>query len=129
MSNHYESMISVLHKSLESTNGLVKVPLNDEEIVLCYRNTHDEIDDPECDEIFQALSPGVFRRFTVHTGDQTRFTWMRFSNLDQHELRSAFKRDFESLSDQDIEGIKVSLVFQKMKRDDAEERNERRMSM
>lgn len=129
MSEHYESMISVLHESLQSANGLVKVPLDDSEIVLCYRNTNDEIDDPECDEIFQALAPGVFRRFPVQSGDDFRYTWMRFSNLDQYELRSSFKRDFESLSDQELESVKVSLVFQKMKRDEAEERNERRMSM
>jgi hypothetical protein len=44
-------------------------------------------------------------------------------------LRSSFKRDFEGLTDQDFEAIKVSLVFQKMKRDEAMENTERRMSI
>jgi hypothetical protein len=129
MSEKYNSMISVLKKTLEGTNGFVVVPVADEELVLCYRNTNDEIDDPECDELLQALAPGVFRRFTVQTGGENRFTWMRVSNIDSYDLRSSFKRDFEGLTDQDFEAIKVSLVFQKMKRDEAMENTERRMSI
>lgn len=129
MSEQYGAMISVLHKSLEGTHGFVKVPLLDEEIVLCYRNTKGEIDDPDCDEVFQALAPGIFRRYPVFSGGDKRFTWMHFTRLDKNELGAALKRDFEGFSDQELEGIKVSLVFQKMKRDDAVEKLERRMSM
>lgn len=129
MNESYNSLISVLKNSLEGMEGFVVVPVGDEQTVLCYRNTNGEIDDPECDELFQALAPGVFKRFKVQTGDETRFTWMRVSNIDSYDMRSSFKRDFEGLTDQELEAIKVSLVFQKMKRDEAMENAERRLSI
>lgn len=127
MSEHYNSMISVIQNSLEKTSGFVEVPLDDVEIVLCYRKFNEMIDDPECDEVFQALAPGVFRRFTIQTGKDIRFTWMRVSSLD--DLSSSLKRDFEGFTDQQLDAIKVSIIFQKMKSDEAKENSERRLSM
>lgn len=118
MNKSYEKMASILRKLLEENNGFVNVPLDgNRKLVLCYRGVKEEIDDPECDHVFQTLSAGVFRRFEVQSGCKTTYTWMRFTSLDPHEFSSDFQGDFDGLSNQDIEGVAASLVFQKVQRD------------
>ena len=46
-------------------------------IVLCRRGAGQVIDDPDCEDLHQAIEAGVYRRATVSSsGKPDRFTWM-----------------------------------------------------
>lgn len=128
MTEQLNSLIGVLHRTLMKSNRMVKIPVRETEIVLGYFSAFDKIDDPDCEEIFETRASGVFKRFTVYSGDQSRYTWMRLCGLDKEELKASLDPYFDDMTENDLEAIKVSLLFQSVKRAEAEENAARRMS-
>ncbi len=94
-----------------------------EALVLAYRKRGEEIDDPDCDNLFEALQQGVFKRCLKISGDRTEFVYLYFAPLTDEYLDDALSPSLEALPPEVLETIPYDCAFQVMRWNKAQERS------
>ncbi len=93
-----------------------------EQLALAYRKKGTVIDDDACEEEFEALQTGVYRRFRKISGDRDGFTWMRMSSIEEDDIRDALIERFNAMSHVDIESLPLDAAYQVMQHQEATKR-------
>jgi hypothetical protein len=93
-----------------------------DQLVLAYRKKGAVIEDEACDDDFEALQTGVYRRFQKFTGARESFTWMRISSIEEDEIRDALIERFNAMSHIDIESVPLDAAYQVLQQQEANKR-------
>ena len=108
------SMVSALKKvpilRLEGEDGVV---------MLCYRRSGETIEDEECDLVFEAGDSGIYRRFSVFSGEGHSYRWMHYCRLDEELLRKLLIQGEFGFDPAALGAVAADCAFQAMRHEDA----------
>jgi hypothetical protein len=99
-----------------------------EQLALAYRKKGAVIEDDACEDAFEALQTGVYRRFRKISGGREGFTWMRMSSIEGDDIRDALIEHFNAMSHVDIESLPLDAAYQVMQYQEATKRQAARSS-
>lgn len=107
------SMVSALKKipllRLEGENGVV---------MLCYRRSGETIEDDECDLVFEAGDSGIYRRFSVFSGEDQSYRWMHYCRLDEELVRKLLMKGDFGVDAEALGAVAADCAFQAMRHED-----------
>jgi hypothetical protein len=95
----------------------------EDQLVLAYRKKGAAIEDEACDQDFEALQTGVYRRFRKISGGREGFTWMRLCSIEEDDIRDALIERFNAMSHVDIESVPLDATYQVMQYQEATKRH------
>lgn len=99
-------------KGLESSQGrFVRLGGEERPILLALRGLGEEIDDPECDQLFETLRGGVFKRFESERDGVRSFRWMHLGPCTPEFLAEALRADFEDMDERDLRAVPIEIAF------------------
>ena len=125
-----ENLVRGLAHALE-TGRILRIGPEEDPIVLCHRSRGEEIDDPDCADLFEAIEDGVFRRLptvTFRDGVETRigYRWLRYCPFDQASIARTFGPAIDAMPRLDREGIALNSAWIVVQHEDAVTRLKRR---
>lgn len=92
-------------------------------LALAYRKKGALIEDPDCDQDFEVLQPGVYQRFRKVSGAVEGFTWMRIGALAEEDLRFSLIERLNAMSYVEIESLPLDAGWQVMQWEEAAQKN------
>jgi hypothetical protein len=95
-------------------------------LVLAYRKRGEEIDDPDCDQLYVAMDDAVFKRCIKESGGERSFTYLAYSPLSSDYLDDALAATFDALPFETMEIMPMDAAHQTMQWEAAQSRQERR---
>jgi len=100
-------------KALRRAEGdFLKFGEGDRQVVLALRRRGEEIDDPDCDQVFQALDGGVFRRVrAVSSGGEESFRWLHIGPCLDDYLADVLRSDLEAMPREDLQALPWAFAF------------------
>lgn len=105
-----DAAVRAVMVALESGRPFVRVTQDGP--FLAIKAAGDEIDDPDCDEVYEAMQGGLFARFEVERGDVRSWRWMRLGYADRDVLAAALAPVFSTLDDDALAAVPVDMAFQ-----------------
>ena len=115
MASDFQIFSNAVKNALKDGPAILRLDDENGEIALCKRNRGEEIDDPDCDQLFEALSDGVYFRFRKTNGDNESFIWMMVCGADETSIERYLERSFKERSDPELAALGVQAVFQSAK--------------
>jgi hypothetical protein len=97
-----------------------------DQLALAYRKKGGIIDDEACEEQFEALQTGIYRRFPKISNGREGYTWMRISSVEGDDIRDALSERFQAMSYVDIESVPLDAAYQVMQWEEVTKRQSSR---
>lgn len=104
--------INAVASALTREGGVVRGEYDGVSLHMMAKRAGDEIDDPDCHEVFQALRSGIYKRFDVTSGADRGYRWMHVCDTGKASVRQFLRHDFQGLSDVQLSSISVGVAFQ-----------------
>ena len=118
--------VNAIISSFQGGIPFLKFGEGDDALVLAYRKRGQEIDDPQCDQLFVAMDDAVFKRCIKETGGERSFTYLAYSPLAADHLDDALAATFDNLPFETMEIMPMDAAYQSMQWESAQARSERR---
>lgn len=118
MATDFQIFSNAVKNALKDGPSILRLDDENGEVVLCKRNRGEDIDDPDCDQLFEALSDGVYSRFRKISGNKEGFTWMMVCGADETSIDQYLEHSFKERSDLELAALGVQAVFQSAKHKD-----------
>jgi hypothetical protein len=93
-------------------DGLDRVSLFGGDLTLRYANRGDIISDADCEDDFEALESGIFRRFRSEKGGEVRLVYLRLGPADPSLLTRLMSEEIEARGPDSLEEADIDLTFQ-----------------
>jgi hypothetical protein len=104
---HVASMIARIGREIP----FLRLGIENDAPMIAVRARGETIEDPECEDVYEALESGVFKRCVMTSGDVTSWRWLRFCGRDQDSIEAVLDRlaDVE-LDERALDAIAFSLA-------------------
>lgn len=84
----------------------------------CYRRKGEEIDDPDCEDTFEALANGIYFRAVRMRGEERGHVWLFGCDNDEHSIDTFLEERYFGRSDLELAGMAIQTSFQIAKHKD-----------
>jgi hypothetical protein len=118
--------VRAIISSFQGGIPFLKFGEGDDALVLAYRKREQEIDDPECDQLFVAMTDAVYKRCVKESGGERSFIYLAYSPLAADDLDNALSATFDGLPFETMEIMPMDAAYQSIQWENSRASSERR---
>lgn len=121
-----QNAVRAIISSFQGGIPFLKFGEGEDALVLAYRKRNEEIDDPDCDQLFVAMTDAVYKRCVKESGGERSFTYLAYSPLAADDLDNALAVTFDALPYVTMEIMPMDAAHQSMQWEAAQASSKRR---
>jgi hypothetical protein len=118
MSKDFTIFSNTFKNAMKDGPSILVLETDDGNEAFCYRRKGEEIDDPECEDVYQAQASGVYFRAVRMRGEEKDHVWLFACDGDEYSIDSFLEHRYLNRSELELAGMAVQTTFQIAKHKD-----------